>query len=473
MSDHLKFNYHEVDFIVPVHRFNFRFSYVTKQGLSFIREFVLRLVQLAPMKPSQVAIYIGLNKAEVNEAISDLMDKGDLRFNEFGQVDLTPQSEGYFDGLGKPPKTSSIQETGTALSFELCGFNCIGNKRSSGGWKQGIELKVDNKKLSRTETLAKSIFQKEFYQYLDKDFLKGVRSENNDRPSIYTMDSVSKLSKDSLRLTCKFYVDADGRSIEREDFDELGDSAEVHELITKTLGQNKKASNIPDIAHAMKLIGDSWTKDIFNDNSIDLTSFAHCRAESLADDKKPQIFVGSIYAEENWELISNKLKRALVNFDKAKDKTVKSLKWIAPSDSYWGKSSRLITSLDEIVSNQLTKGENPQRIFQPAIYLPLSDAYDKNGQWLWKHNLGHQSPINYGLVEGFINGCVEVLFLENEFVVVCYHISRPDFLPVTMPVGFISTDVKVISRVSELADEYINGTASYDKPNCLGLLKDL
>lgn len=124
MSEQIRLSYHEIDFLVPVHRFNIQFSYVTKQGLSFIREFVLRLVQLAPMKPSQIATYIGLNKAEVDEAISDLMDKGDLRFNTHGSVELTPQSTGYFDSIGSSPKTSSIQETGSTLSFELCGFNC-------------------------------------------------------------------------------------------------------------------------------------------------------------------------------------------------------------------------------------------------------------------------------------------------------------------------------------------------------------
>ena len=126
MSDELKLKYHEIDFIVPVHRFNIQFSYVTKQGLSFIREFVLRLVQLAPMKPTHIATYLGLNKIELNEAISDLMDKGELQFSELGSVILTPKSEGYFEGLGKPPKTSSILETGTTLSFELAGFNCLG-----------------------------------------------------------------------------------------------------------------------------------------------------------------------------------------------------------------------------------------------------------------------------------------------------------------------------------------------------------
>lgn len=162
MTEEIRLNYHEVDFIVPAQRFNFRFSYVTKQGLSFIREFVLRLVQLAPMKPSQIATYLGLNKLEVNEAIGDLMDKGDLVFNEQGLVQLTQQSAGYFEGIGKLPKTNSIQETGAALSFELCGFNCIGNKRSSGGWHAGIKLSVDNKKTFRNRRVSKVKLSKEF-----------------------------------------------------------------------------------------------------------------------------------------------------------------------------------------------------------------------------------------------------------------------------------------------------------------------
>ncbi|MNI93250.1 hypothetical protein D3C73_1511700 [compost metagenome] len=72
-----------------------------------------------------------------------------------------------------------------------------------------------------------------------------------------------------------------------------------------------------------------------------------------------------------------------------------------------------------------------------------------------------------------MGGNVEVIYLENEFVVVCYHISRPETLPVTMPIGFISTDVKLIREISKMADEYINNISSYNKPNNLGLLKNL
>lgn len=473
MKEEIKLNYHEIDFIVPAQRFNFRFSYVTKQGLSFIREFVLRLVQLAPMKPVQIATYLGLNKLEVNEAISDLMDKGDLLFNDLGLVQLTPQSAGYFEGIGKPPKTSSIQETGATLSFELCGFNCIGNKRSSGGWHAGIKLTIDNKKLSETEQLAKSIFQNSFYQLLDNDYLKGVKSEEGVRPSIYTIDSVTKLTQDPMRLTSHFALDQDGKPMEREDFESLDNSSKVHEAITVSLNQAKKGANIKEIASAMNSFGDNWTKDIFNSNSIDMAALGHRYAEALSDDSKPIPFVGPIYSNNNWKHINTYLQSLSAKYKKSKDKSVKQLIWIAPSDSFWGKSQKLENCLNEIEQVQLTKEKNPQRIFTPSIYLPLSNVTDRRAIGSWKSDLKKGSNNLYGLLEGFLGGSVEVLILEDSFAVVCYHLSRPETHPVSIPVGFVTSNLKLINTISEIAMSYIDGSSSFSNKHNLGLLEKL
>ncbi|WP_368869008.1 hypothetical protein [Proteus mirabilis] len=473
MTEEIRLNYHEIDFIVPAQRFNFRFSYVTKQGLSFIREFVLRLVQLAPMKPSQIATYLGLNKLEVNEAISDLMDKGDLVFNEQGLVQLTQQSTSYFESIGKPPKTNSIQETGVALSFELCGFNCIGNKRSSGGWHTGIKLSVDNKKLSETEGLAKSNFQRNFYQLLDNDYLKGVRTEGSERPSIYTIDSVSKLTQDPMRLTTYFAIDQEGKAIEREDFDNLDDSSEVHEAITIALNQSQKGQNIQEIALAMKSFGDTWTKDIFNSNSIDIAALGHRYAEALLDDKKEIPFVGPIYAGNNWEHIRKILNSLSASFMKSKEKAVKQLTWIAPSDVFWGKSKKIEFCFNEIEQAQFTQEKNPQRIYTPSIFLPLSDITDRRTIRFWKNEFRKCSNNLHGLIEGFLGGSVEVIVLEKTFAVVCYHVSRPETHPVSIPVGFITTDLKLINTISDITQDYIGGSSSFNKKHNLGLLDRL
>lgn len=473
MKEEIKLNYHEVDFIVPTQRFNFQFSYVTKQGLSFIREFVLRLVQLSPMKPIQIATYLGLNKLEVNEAISDLMDKGDLSFNDLGLVQLTSQSAGYFEGIGKPPKTSSIQETGATLSFELCGFNCVGNRRVHDGWQTGIKINIDNKKLSQTEELSKSIFQKNFYQLLDNDYLKGVKEQEGERPSIYTIDVVTKLTQDPMRLTSFFSLDQDGKAIERDDFEVLDDSSKVHEAITSSLNQSQKGENISEIAKAMKALGDTWTKEIFNSCSIDVAVLGRRYAEALVDVNKPIPFVGPIYSHSNWELVNKHLHGLSETYKKSKDKAVKQLTWIAPSDSFWGKSRKLETCMNELEQAQLTKEENPQRLFTPSIFLPLSDVTDRSAIGNWKSDLKRGSNNLYGLLEGFLDGSVEVLILEDTFAVVCYHISRPDTHPVSIPVGFVTSNLKLINAITEIAYDYIEGSSSFNNKHNLGLLEKL
>ena len=78
-----------------------------------------------------------------------------------------------------------------------------------------------------------------------------------------------------------------------------------------------------------------------------------------------------------------------------------------------------------------------------------------------------------GLVEGFLGGNVEVLHLADELIVVIYHFSLPETLPVTMPLGFISTDKATITKFGRIMREYIDGSASFDKPNDCGYLLNI
>ena len=315
MYEDLKLPYNEVDFIVPIHRFNFQYSYVTKERLSFVREFVLRIVQLAPLKPHQIATYIGLDKAELKEALSDLMEKGELQISDLGDVILTPKSEGYFEGLGKLPKSSSIMQTSSTLSFEIGGFNCLGIKRIKDNWKFSIALDVENEVIANSENYAKSKFQREFYYYYDKEWLKGVKSEGTEKPSIYSFDSVKKLGQDPLRLSNLFKIDLEGKPLERDDYDVLDSSSKVSDLVTRALSSNGVQNNIMEVANAMKVLGDNWTAQLFNEFSINVPAFLATRAESEVGRKMPIPLIGQIYSSENWNLLLTTLEGA--NSDKS------------------------------------------------------------------------------------------------------------------------------------------------------------
>ncbi|QPB96428.1 hypothetical protein IFY67_02675 [Klebsiella pneumoniae] len=102
-----KVTYHEVDFLLPAQRFNIQFSYVSQKGLPFIREFVIRLVHVASMSKAQIATYFGLTHRETEEAISDLVQRGELTLSSDGRLTLTDKSNGYFSEVGEIPHLST------------------------------------------------------------------------------------------------------------------------------------------------------------------------------------------------------------------------------------------------------------------------------------------------------------------------------------------------------------------------------
>jgi len=472
MSEEVSVVYHEVDFLLPVHRFNVRFSYVTKEGLPFIREFVLRLLHLSALTPLELATYFGLSKRETEEAISDLLDKGDLQFNDEGKVELTAQSKGYFSSLGATPQVSAVKEAGATLSFELAGFNCVGKDRSHENWNHGIKLNVNNEVIANSEKIASENFQKQFYQILEKKYISNItEAEGSERPRIYKMDSVTKIRQVPLRLSTHFSMDLDGIPLERDDFEILDDSEKTQELITSAISDYQRASNLTQIAKAMNTLGDDWTRKLFNNSSVDVRLLVSDRATAKLNDGKYLSFIGPVYTKSNWDLIHKSMSTALKNVSKPLNGNKPKTMWIAPSDAFWGKSLRLSSCFEDFISITKNIGLD-QKLSNPVLYLPVQDKYDRKSISIWKRELNSVIDNLYGLQEGFLGGNVEIIIVENHFVVVCYHISRPESAPVSLPVGFISTDRGIVSKIQNIALEYIEGISSYDNPNVTGPLKD-
>jgi hypothetical protein len=102
--------------------------------------------------------------------------------------------------------------------------------------------------------------------------------------------------------------------------------------------------------------------------------------------------------------------------------------------------------------------------------LPISGPDDQKTARQWKWEFEPNPDKLHGLIEGFLGGNVEVLHFEGEFVVVVYHVSLPDSYPVSLPVGFISSDIDVVSAVGRLVTKYVEGSSGFERPNDCGLL---
>lgn len=143
------------------------------------------------------------------------------------------------------------------------------------------------------------------------------------------------------------------------------------------------------------------------------------------------------------------------------------LVWLAPSDPFWGKSEQLPSCLSYLINKATTK---KKVLFDPTIYVPVYGSEDFRTARQWKNNLSGVTNYMRGIVEGFMDGNVEVLYLESELVAVVYHFSQPEKLPVSIPVGFVSTNQEMVTKVGKLLLDYIDGSSSFDKPNDCGLI---
>ncbi|MCA9474064.1 MAG: hypothetical protein KC594_18520, partial [Nitrospira sp.] len=199
--------YHEIDFLLPAQRFNINFSYITQKGLPFVREFVLRLVHLAPMTKSQIATFFGFSRNETEQAIADLVERDELTLMESGRLTLTEKSSGYFTEIGEVPRLSLLRDSGACLSFDLATFTCLGKDIAADKWKAGIQIRVDDENAARSEAHVERHFQRQFNEILHKGFLsKSLVQDEKDSPTVYTVNSVNKIRQMPFRLTVKFQV---------------------------------------------------------------------------------------------------------------------------------------------------------------------------------------------------------------------------------------------------------------------------
>ena len=463
--------YHEIDFLLPAQRFNINFSYITQKGLPFVREFVLRLIHLAPMSMSQIATFFGFSRKEVQEAIDDLVERGELTLSENGRLTLTEKSSGYFTELGEVPRLSLLRDSTSCLSFDLATFSCLGKDNSSEKWKAGLSIKVDDENASCSESQVEKHFQRQFHEILQKGFLsRSLTQDEKDSPTVYTVNSVNKIKQMPVRLPVQFKIDADGRSVEREDFEKLKSSDYVHERISLELDRLARPSNFGEIAKAMLDIGDGDTLKLFDSkgSSVSLQFFEDLARLEANSKKKRTTFLGPIYSSANWGLLQKHLAPIIKARRESKaDVGQTPFLWLAPSDPYWGKSSNLQVRVSEILSMASTK---EKRLYSPAIYLPVSGPDDQKTARQWKWEFDPNSDKVYGLIEGFLGGNVEVMHFEGEFVAVVYHVSLPDSYPVSLPIGFISADKDVVSSVGRLVTTYLEGSSGFERPNDCGLL---
>ena len=444
--------YNQIDFVVKAPRFHIVFSYMSDKGVAFVREYLLRLLKVTPCKPAQIAQYFGFNQYETEVALADLESNKWIIWQDNGLIALSAEGQRLFQDNQESPHIPTLKEFGGEYRMELLDSNFLKKNDCDKNRQQAIELVVEPKVLSESSEIAQKTFQNRFRQLIEDEIVevKNEVGEIEKDISLYKIDVIEpKGAPDYFRFTQQFeLLPETGQAKERNDVPIITHQENIQQAITAQLEQFDHHDNLRELRNSMEEIGDDDTLKVLFGGKLDFTEFL--KVYQKYEQQNGLYFLGQIYHQENlFEQINQIL-------DKPNKKSPKKLYWLAPSDIYWGKQRKIHDKIQNLIDKQKSG-------YDFHLYLPLPSERNQHEKQEWlNHFKDISDKVLYGFCEGFLDGNTEILFLEDKFAVVCYHAKLSSY-PVTLPIGFMTTDIKKINHIIRLAKNYLNSALFPDR----------
>ena len=438
--------YNQIDFVIKAPRFRIVFSYMSDKGVAFVREYLLRLLKVTPCKPAQIAQYFGFSQHETEVALADLEQHKWIIWQDNGLIALSAEGQRLFQDSQDSPHIPTLKECSGEYRMELLDSNFLKKNDCDKNRQQAIELVIEPKVLSESSEIARKTFQNRFRQLMEDDIINLGEKDI----SLYKIDAIEpKGVPDYFRFTQQFeLLPETGEAKERHDVPTVTHQENIQQAITAQLERFGHHDNLRELRNSMAEITDDNTLKVLFGGTLDFNEFLKVYQEH--EQQNGLYFLGQIYHQET---LFEQINKILDNLNK---KSPKKLYWFAPSDIYWGKQNKIHDKIQNLIDKQ--KNDYDFRLYLP---LPSERNYHEKQEWLNQFR-DISNEVLYGFHEGFLDGNTEILFLEDKFAVVCYHAKLSSY-PVTLPIGFMTTDIKRVNHVIRLAKNYLNSALFPDR----------
>lgn len=438
--------YNQIDFVVKAPRFRIVFSYMSDKGVAFVREYLLRLLKVTPCKPAQIAQYFGFTQHETEVALADLEQHKWIIWQDNGLIALSAEGQRLFQDSQDSPHIPTLKECGGEYRMELLDSNFLKKNDCDKNRQQAIELVVEPKVLSESSEIARKTFQNRFRQLMEDDII----DLNEKDISLYKIDAIEpKGVPDYFRFTQQFeLLPETGEAKERHDVPAITYQENIQQAITAQLERFGHHDNLRELRNSMAEVSDDDTLKVLFGGTLDFNEFLKVYQEH--EQQNGLYFLGQIYHQET---LFEQINKILDNLNK---KSPKKLYWLTPSDIYWGKQRKIHDKIQNLIDKQ--KNGYDFRLYLP---LPSERNYHEKQEWLNQFR-DISNEVLYGFHEGFLDGNTEILFLEDQFAVVCYHAKLSSY-PITLPIGFMTTNIKKVNKIMNLAKNYLNSALFPDR----------
>lgn len=423
------------------------YTVTKKRELPVVKEFVIRLIySLSSTTIDIIQSYFGLTNKEILAIIDDLLEEHLIEWEE-DKVKLTYYAMSKFteeDGTIRPTFFEVTDET-SPVDFELYSFRILSSDvRCSGSPDFSISLNLPDECYRHLSTKAQKAFDANFNLFRKLVLKEDVFSE---RKELHKINQVSERYDATLPLEVEYFINTDSPNNLRMEYvsktvDDWDENKSFFSIIDSTIkvdimkDQQVSFNNYLEASND-RLIIKYWDDSARTLNIKALVNHYELGFTKLTDDTF--MLIGNFYTENNRKILYDRIESIF------KDKPENSgLIWLTNSESKtWGKTTDLNKLINELYE-LFDKRKRTSKVvlgmtcnsFQEAITL-------RNNFWKLSNVELIDLPAQYGGEDA------EFLIIPGVMVASLFHFKLNDKRGVSLPVGYVSFDKKMISEVSK------------------------
>lgn len=456
----MKIQLGKVCFGLPMKSFFMDYTVSKKRELPVVKEFVIRLIySLSSTSLDTIQDYFGLTSKEMLAIIDDLQEENLVEW-EGGKIKLTYYAMSKFteeDGNLRPT-FFEVTDEASPVEFELYSFQMLSTDvRRSGTDDFSISLDLPDECYRNLLNKAQNAFDKNFNLFRELVLKEDVFSEVKE---LYKINQVSDRYDSTLPLEVEYFIDTDSPSKIKMEYvsntlDEWDEEKKMFSLMDSTISVGALKNQYHSFNEYLEVSSDPFLIQFWDDNTKTLNVKAlvnHYENGLTKLNNDTFMLIGNFYTAQNRGIIVDRLETIF------KDRPDNSgLIWLANSESkIWGKTTDLNKLVDEVY-NLFDKRKKTSKIILGMACESYQESMNlKNNFWKLSNAELMDLPAKFGGADA------EFMIIPGLMVASLFHLQQDEQRDISLPVGYISFDPKLVSKASIKFFDWITLQSRYN-----------
>ena len=446
----MKISLNTISFGLPAKSFFIDYTVSQKRQLPVVKEFVVRLIHtLSEITVDTIQEYFGFTDREMLAVIDDLIEESLIEWSEDKEkIKLSNYASSQFVEIDGQmiPRFFEVTEKSDTVHFEMHGFKMLPNTVKKGGANDlCISLPLPSDCYKNLSVKAQNAFDLNFQQF--REF---VKEENifSERQELYKINQVAHKYDALIPVDVNYYVDTSSplelkTEYESAAIDEWDSSKSLFTVMDEAVTRTSTPNEAKNFASYLSFSQDPIISRYWDDSSTSLnipTLLDHFEKGETHYGNDTQLIIGNIYSEFNSEGLLSKLKEKLNN-----ENNSSGLVWFTHSDSAtWGRNNSINTLITQILK-LFDRRKSTSKAVMVMQCSSKQEAFELNKRYrtLDAHLLDCTSRLG--------GESTEVLLIPNIMVVCLHHAIFDSTRNISLPVGYVSFDERLISTITNSA----------------------